>query len=319
MFLICIVPKSCYDSIVFVDQIYGEMVLMLCSECGHEQSEGMFCGLCGNKLVPKKSATAGIEDDRIDTYDELAHKDSDQSEGSSSGHFGSSDEDVAAGQQVGQDQQASNESLDRVVETSREFGSFFQQFMKVPSRVFDEGSKQLTHALITLVILSVLFSITFYQIMKFDFMGIRPPFMSLAGNAFLFIVISIVTIIAIIFLINKLFGNERLSFTDVVSIYGVFMIPTVIILAASFLLALIKSYTFSMVLLAISMGFVTAIIPLYMVSYFVINYRKKLDPLYAYLIYVFLSSIGLLIVYGIILDSILGEFIYYLNRGFDFY
>lgn len=325
---------------------------MKCSQCNHEQAEGMFCGLCGGELVANN-----VEESTVMTDGSSNVKDTQQaSEPQQTGGApkdntqqttgASSEQEVAATKQAvdesqaqpvqqqqstsgGQQQtkaqapqggpsdtQPSTESLDRMMETSKEFGSFFQQFMKMPSQAFATGSQQFVHAIINLVILSVVFSVTIYRMLKVDISSIHFEFGSYAFNAFLTISVSMLTIIVVIFAMNKLLANESITFENVVTVYGVFMVPAVILSLIALVFAILKNTTYAGYFLVALFLLVVLMIPLYMISYFVTNYRKNIDPFYAYLLYIVVSAVALIIVNGIILDSVTGDFIEYMYDQF---
>lgn len=328
---------------------------MKCVDCGHEQSVGSFCGLCGGKLVANEGAAessvtedASLVDDAVkesakgqaDTYELDSHDGSTENEptqgqqdesyahteyvdtgGTTDAAHDAYSEQASAdeqaqfgGQQQGTyDQQASggqsSESLDRVVETSKEFGSFFQQFMKTPSQALQLGLQQFSHAIINLAILAIVFSVTIFRMTKVD---ISSPLFEHGANAFhafITIAVSMVIVIAVMFALNKLFGDESISFNQVVAIYGVFMVPAVIVGLISLVFAIIKNTEYAGHFLAILFLLVVLIIPLYMAGYFVMNFRKNIDPLYAYLLYTVASIVALALVHGIILDSVTGDFV----------
>src|SRR5690625_4685120 len=300
---------------------------MKCSQCGHEQAEGMFCGLCGGELVvnnaDEKTATTD-ESSNVETTVNAPKEGAQQTAGTSPEQPGAAPQagqpqaSNEAHQQQAQPQggqagtQPSTESLDRVVETSKEFGNFFQQFMKMPSQAFTTGSQQFTHVIINLAILAVVFSVTIYRMLKVDISSIHFEFGSYAFNAFLTISVSMLTIIVVIFAMNKLLANESITFENVVTVYGVFMVPAVILNLIALVFAILKNTTYAGYFLVALFLLVILIIPLYMIGYFVTNYRKNIDPLYAYLLYVVLSAVALIIVNSIVLDSVTGDFVDYM-------
>lgn len=293
---------------------------MKCSQCGHQQAEGAFCGQCGGELVAlSKESTSNDSEEKTGLTEETAATEEMGAQGEEVSAATTKQSSSQQGQTSQQETGNSTEAMDRVVETSKEFGSFFQRFIKNPSIAFTEGAHQLTNGLITLAIVAILFSLAFYNFINVDigFGGydMGPSFLSTAGNAIVFIGISMAIVIAIIFIINKLFGNDELSFMEITSIYGVLMTPTVIVAALALLLILIKSYVFGSLILILTIGFSTTFIPVYIVNHLAITYRKNLDPLYVYLIYIFVSSIALILIYGMMADSMVGGF---MNDLLDF-
>lgn len=254
---------------------------MQCSECGTKQHEGKFCGDCGGQLI---EATDG------------------------EGH---SQEQIAASEEPATATTAStstNESMEKVMEMSRAFGAYFTHYLKQPSRIFSKGSDEFKNGLISMIVVAVLFALAFYNLIKFDFYGMGPSFLSVVGNALFGIAVFIAVIISLLFLINKFFGGKNLTFADIASIYGVHLLPVVILVGATLLLALANSLTLASVLLSISMIFITIILPLYLISSLLTQHPKGVDPLYGYVFYIVAAVISFLIIFAIFVDSLVNQF-----------
>lgn len=284
---------------------------MKCIDCGHEQDVGKFCGLCGGELVSVDDAKASsVTDESVDGSSDRVEDVSEV------------EDEVASGQEAVQTGQSS-ESFDRVVETSKEFGSFFQRFLKTPSLALSSERHQLTHSVINLVLLALLFTLTMFRVTKvlIDFSFFNHG--SFAFYSFVAIVLAMLVVIVVLFGLNKFFGDESVTFEKVVSIYGVFMVPAVIVMALALILALIKSIKFAIYLLIFSFLLAVFIIPAFIATYYVVKFPKNIDPLYSFLIFVVVTIGLLMIVNNVVLDSFSDDFSEYFNDfifgGFDYY
>src|SRR5690625_4840297 len=198
-----------------------------------------------------------------------------------------------------------SESFDKVVATSKQYSTFFRNFLRTPSNILANRTNQLTNAIINLVILAIVFTLAFYNSLKVDldeyaydtydffyyFGGFSDDlhdgiFSSFTFQAFLTISVSMFIVILVIFALNKFFGNENVTLINITSTYGVLMIPAVIVGVLGLIFALIKNFEFTNYLLITLFLLIVLIIPLYIVSFTVIKFRKNLDPIYAYLIYI---------------------------------
>lgn len=383
---------------------------MICSQCGHKQSEGMFCGLCGGKLIEQGPITeetddtsdqAGeitesspanespietspVDENPVEPSPEVAvsseYTEQQRDEQLSNAYepeqnmatteeefeqqtpvqenlgpeqhtqtaeqqaIPESEINQAAQQQTGpvNQQPASegqtSESFDKVVATSKQYSTFFRNFLRTPSNILANRTNQLTNAIINLVILAIVFTLAFYNSLKVDldeyaydtydffyyFGGFSDDlhdgiFSSFTFQAFLTISVSMFIVILVIFALNKFFGNENVTLINITSTYGVLMIPAVIVGVLGLIFALIKNFEFTNYLLITLFLLIVLIIPLYIVSFTVIKFRKNLDPIYAYLIYTVSSILALVIVNKVILESITGEFVTILFMKFSLF
>lgn len=273
---------------------------MKCTKCGFQQDEGKFCGKCGGELLPVS---------KIDSMEEVA--------ASAEASMNNSQPPVTP---ATSEPNATNDSLERVKETSRAYGGFFVNYLKHPSQVFTRKSSELTNALISIG-LAVLLTILTYNVLISNAFGdysYGPSFVSVFSNTLIGMAILLAIIITLLFLINKMFGTDG-TYTDIVSIFGAHMTPVIIVSAAAFLLAILKSNMFATMLMMIVLMLIIFVIPLYLISSLLTRRSKGIDPLYGYVLYIVATFITLSIVMVILADSALGnmveildDFMYYM-------
>ncbi|HLQ73448.1 MAG TPA: Yip1 family protein [Bacillota bacterium] len=273
---------------------------MECSKCGSYQDSGKFCGTCGGELVASTKQA-----------DDVAKPESEQTESEDSLDLEVKKETLVV--DTPETEGEANESVEKVKEASRAYGSFFTTYIKSPSDVFSHASKEFTNALINIGIIALLLAFTNYRTIsnvmsEFYFDEFGPSFFSIFFNVVLGFAIVTAIIISILFVVNKLFGTMA-SYKDIVSIFGVHMTVVVITIGLAFILSIFKANTYALILVFVAMALMFTLIPLYIISHLLTKEPKNIDPLYGYLIYIVGVSITFVIVIGVLLDSTLGNFI----------
>lgn len=270
---------------------------MKCKSCGFQQDEGKFCGKCGGELLPVSEVHSTEE---VAAAEEV--------------NMNNSQPPVTP---AASEPNATNDSLERVKETSRAYGGFFMNYLKHPSQSFTQKSSELTNALISIGLAVLLTILTYNVLISNAFGEYGPPFISVFLNGLIGIGIMTAVIITLLFLINKMFGTDG-TYTDIVSIFGAHLTPVIIVSAASFLLAILKSNMFATMLMMIVLMLIIFVIPLYLISSLLTRRPKGIDPLYGYVLYIVATFITLSIVMVILADSALGNMVDILD-DFMFY
>ncbi|MDY0409145.1 hypothetical protein [Paracerasibacillus soli] len=124
----------------------------------------------------------------------------------------------------------------------------------------------------------------------------------------MFVAISMILVIAVLFVVNLFFGGQ-VTFREMVSVYGVHMVPVIVIALLSLLLILLNSYSFGGILLMVSLGFILTTVPLYLIASLLTKQSKSLDAFYGYIVYIVMAGIVFLIYFSIIIDSTIGNLI----------
>lgn len=275
--------------------------MLTCNECGFQQEEGNFCGKCGGKLSGKMGGESKKVDEKPEAQQagktqQLQHDEQTQQ----------AYEEIASTSEASS--QNTNEVVDKFVAASKNYGDHFTKYLKSPSRIFSTASREVTNGLISIAIVAALIAFTFYRLAVNVSYYIEPKFFSTFGNGFIFFLIAIAIVITVLFLISKNFGKQY-SFQDMISIFGVHMIPLIILSGVALLLVLMKSNTVGAILFFVTIAFVVSIFPLYLISSLVTQNPKRLDPIYGYVIYVVSVSIAFSIYSTILFDSTFGHLI----------
>lgn len=278
---------------------------MKCSNCGFEQDVGKFCSKCGGEILPQS------QDGSTKEYVAASEASSNNEPAASSHVNHQTSTSQAPVTPANSGTNTTNDSLERVKETSRAYGGFFMNYVKHPSQVFTKKSSELTNGLISIGIMVVITLLTFNILIKNQlggFSGYGPSFMSIFFNGLFGMAIVLGIVITLLFLINKLFGTDS-TYKDVVSIFGAHMTPVIVVSALAFLLAIFKSNTFAAFLLFLVLMLIVSIVPLYLISSLLTRRPKGIDPLYGYLLYILAFIITFMIVMSIMIDSALGDMI----------
>lgn len=296
-----------------------------CNHCGFEQEDGKFCGKCGSPLEDKATAQSSESDksEKADGINQSVSQQASDEENQGSQSPSSEQDEIAAttaqrettvqnsSSTASQNAQAENDMVEKMKETSKEFWSYFTYYLKQPSHIFAERGNEFTNGIINIVAMLFLFSLSTYFLFR-NFMSATMgsfspsvPFFPIFGNTLFFTAIFILLVIGILFGINKLFGSEY-SFKEIISIYGGHLSLTTIVVAAAFILLLVKANLIGMILIAIVFGLAITTTPLYLISSLLTRKSKSLDPFYGYLIYTVAVAVGFIILFTILADSAVG-------------
>ena len=272
---------------------------MKCENCGFEQEEGKFCGQCGSQIAATNEQMEEIVD---------ATK-GNQPEGK--------------GKQV----RGNSETMEKVKDTTKMYSTYFMKHLKRPSLIFSSREESFKYGLTNIVITTVLIALIFYMLINnfvqstfgyYDGMGIGdaltnsyavgPSFLSVFSYTIIFALISIAIVVFILFLINHLFGTAY-SIKEIVSIYGAHLTSVIVLGLVAFLLVILKSNIVGGYIWLLVISLVLSIIPVYLISSLLTRRSKSIDPVYGYLLYLISVGIAFIIIFSIIIDSRLGDFI----------
>ena len=228
---------------------------MHCINCGHRQSEGNFCKICG---VPLGDNLIGVKRTRS----------------------------RAAGKSGFQ----SNKYIKRVELASKKYWNYFLNYLKHPSLVLKQGEKEFSNGVTTIVIMAFFVGLLLFTFMKrapFPFLeaSYEPSFISMVGSSLIIFFISTAIIVGSLFLTTKFLGPEQ-SVKSFIGIYGTYLIPSILLLLVAFILLLLKAYAYSNFLLSFALLFAFFIIPLYILIKLLANEKSVIDPLYCVLAYI---------------------------------
>jgi len=226
-----------------------------CINCGYQQSEGKFCAICG----------VAIGDNLIEV-------------------------ELTRSRVSGKYDQRSNEYIEKVINASKMYWTYFLNYLKYPSLALKQGEKEFLKGVINIVIMAFIIGLFLFTFMKRDASSFlvasyELSFTGVIGSSLLFVFISAAIIIASLFLTIKFLGSEH-SFKSIAGIYGTHLIPSTFLVFISFILLLLKAYTYSNFLLSFALLFSFIIIPLYILIKLLTKEEAVIDPIYCVLAYI---------------------------------
>ena len=134
------------------------------------------------------------------------------------------------------------------------------------------------------------------------------------GSTLLFVFISTAIIIASLFLTIKFLGSEH-SFKSIAGIYGTLLIPSTFLVLISYILLLVKAYTYSNFLLSFALLFAFFIIPLYILIKLLAKEEEVIDPLYCVIAYIVVFGIAFSVYLLLLEGSLIGGMLNGLMAG----
>lgn len=279
---------------------------MKCPNCHHEQDTGKFCGKCGAVLTAHNG----------ETVEHAAH--------TTSAFTNTANTDAS----VYQAPNEPNQHVEKVKATSKQYWSYYLQYIKNPGSIVENTANQFVNALITLAVFALIFSLAVYKnlslvIQPFGGMGsifgssdsYMPSFFSVLLSSIFSLGLIFVLSAGCIYLVNKFAGPDE-SFKNIITSFGTLMVPAVALVLAAYLLLLIESMVFGNVLLLISLSLCISVMPLYLITVLLKKSVKAFDSFYAYLSYIVLFSISFSILMSVFFDSTIGR---YINEFIDIF
>ncbi|WP_144512797.1 hypothetical protein [Bacillus sp. FJAT-22090] len=246
---------------------------IVCSNCGQEQVVGNFCGTCGNKfekvlLRTERNTTAKTSVQPVEP----------------------------------------NIHIENLKQRSSIYRTYFIQQLKKPSFAFQQGEKDFSNGLFSIVLFTLLYTISLYLIthnnLRGDSLFFFPYFIQIILLTFLFFAISIFSL----FIINSFFGSQY-SLKAIISFYGGQLSPLVVTISLSLLLMIIQSFTFGNIMLVISFIITMFVLPLYLVSFLITKNPSEIDPLYGFILYIAVYVLLFVIIVTLLADSTLGRYL----------
>ena len=263
---------------------------MKCPNCQHENEGGNFCENCGTRLVEASESNGLLPDHKV------------------------KEEEKATA--------PAEDYLKKTKDQSKQYINYFVDVCKRPyARMQEPMERQhFTHAIITIILFCLFIPLSIYFGLKgllsslnsidtYGFGGgayIELPFMDVVILPSLALGIFLVLVAAFTFLSVKL-GRVNVTFKEVLTKYGVLLIPFVFLLAIGLILSLLKV---SLFILFLSLGSVGAV---YIAVPMVITFYKKdapedgLDAAYGTLLTYILIGVLVYIMGEMLFDSLLSN------------
>ncbi len=256
---------------------------MKCPNCGHENEGGRFCENCGKQLVD--TAESQVQQQAIP---QANHENTDSSQ--------------------------TEDYLKKTKDQSKQYINYFIDVLKKPYVSLHSSieSQHFIHAIITLVLYCLLIPLMMYfgvkglinNINLLEEVDITLPFMDMVFKPFLAYAILMVLVVAFTFVSIKL-GRVNVTFKEVLTRYGILLIPFVLILAIGLILSILNVSMFVIFLAIGLIGSMYVAVPVLIAFYKKNNPGEGLDVVYGTLLTYILTSIAMLIMGEILFDSLI--------------
>lgn len=300
---------------------------MECKTCGHKQTEGKFCEVCGTELpavvetgstekdnpsseptiIDKEEDHPPLEDggllDSADASDLLESEERIKIEGQDEISSLSSSEKLVENEGQAGPQGIGNDVVDKLKEASSAYFGYFMSFLTRPNHNRAKESEFL-YGMINIIISLLLFSLAHQKYLSKIFGGESLGFKYWI-NSFLFVLVAMGVAYLLIFVVKQVFSTKEMSFLELLSTYGLYMTPIVPLGILTVFFTLIGVDKLSSFLVYFMLFLMIFLIPLYIVSHLLVNHSKGLEPFYAYLLFIIGFFLGIAIVDAILLDSII--------------
>lgn len=244
---------------------------MYCIHCGNHQSAGQFCAKCGTAL----------------------------------------DSEVIGTRTIAAARRPSKDYIGKLRTIFQEYGRYFLKHLKRPGDVFTQGEKEFTHAIITIVLLSVFVGLAIFTSLNEVESLSLPMFSDVTAYVLLTTIIAVGSLyVTMIFL-----GPEQ-PLKKLITIYGTHLIPSTVLFVIAFLFLLLTVNTLGNLLLLFTLLFALFIVPLYIVVKLLIVDVPTLDPMYGVVVYLFIFGIISYICIAVFGDFIMGNLLNWLSTSF---
>lgn len=273
---------------------------MICPNCQHQNDGGNFCEKCGTKLT-------GNVNPEVAASSETSNR-----------SFVSQTPTV---NNVPNSNAIPNQYLEKTKNVSKLYFSYFMHVLKKPyANSQSVGGEHFLNAIITMILYSLIIPLIFYFGLKGllsninDFgsalfgeeVAVNPPFFDVVIKPTFAFVIFILLVAIITFAAVKL-GRINASFKEVISRFGSFLIPIVIILAVALIFSILKIEFFLVVLL---LGFIGSIflVPPLVIASFKKDTQVGMDVIYGSLVTYVFTFIVIRVMGDILFESLKNAF-----------
>ncbi|MDQ1144136.1 hypothetical protein QE429_000963 [Bacillus sp. SORGH_AS 510] len=263
---------------------------MQCPACSHQNEGGKFCEQCGTKLVSnafqETASAVDVEPTSNPSY------------------------------QQSQVNTQPNQYLEGAKNISKMYFSYFLQVLKKPyASSKSVGSEHFINGIITMVLYSVVIPLMIYFGLKTllssvnEFgsmfggeMDIQPPFTDVVIKPTFAYAVFILLVASFTFFAIKL-GKVNVTYKEVISRFGSFLIPFVAILFVALIMSILKIKLF---LLFLFIGFITSIfiVPPLVIASYKKESQEGLDVIYGTLFTFVLTFIAIGIMGDMLFESI---------------
>lgn len=283
---------------------------MKCEKCNHEQITGKFCGKCGNALLAQTSVNTGPTFQQVSTAQPVTSAPS-----------------AVPTYQAPTDP---NLHVEKVKETSKQYWAYFLEHLKKPSTIIERYDMNFINALITFAIFALITALSVNDMISYfitpidDFAGLfveeslKPSFVKILFYVVCALAIAFALSIGSLFAVSKFFGPQT-HFKPLITMFGTYLIPSVLVALAAYLLLLIDSLVIGRTLFVLGLLFAIFVMPLFLITTLINKKSQQIDSFYAFIAYIVLFAVGLSIVLSVFVDTTLTGLISQINELFGGY
>lgn len=262
--------------------------MLQCPKCHAEQETGKFCGVCGEPLQPLNN------NEHFSSAETGTHTESSANNVPIENHQNTYQETAAT------TAQPQNQTMETVKTVTTNYGNYFLELLKNPTKAFKLGENDFVNGIITLILYAITFSLSIYFLANsltkrisnlFGADSDKLPFFELNSRIVLFVIIFTAVSLISMFIMTKIAHNE-VSPKLLIAQYGGFAVPFTTLNILAIITGLAASYILTPVLLAISSSLLLSYIPVLFVYEKVNQVNRQGQTLYI--------SIGTLLIIGLI-------------------
>lgn len=202
----------------------------------------------------------------------------------------------------------SNDYVEKLSTVVQGYGRYFWQRMKQPGEVFTQGEKEFSHAVVTIVLLSIFVALAIFTSMK----EVASSSLPMIGDVMAYVLLTTIIAVGSLYVTTMFLGPEQ-SFKKLVTLYGTNLIPSTVLVVISLLFLLLKVNAPGNILLLFALLFALLIVPLYIVVNVLTLDASTLDPLYGVVVYLIILGIISYICLAVFGDFIMGDLLNWLD------
>ena len=265
-----------------------ERIRMKCPNCGHSNDGGRFCENCGTQLVETADSAIQNQQPQQSTpqvNDEVGNTGALQAE----------------------------EYLKKTKDQSKQYITYFMDVLKKPYASLNAPfeNQHYMYAIITFSLYSLFIPLMIYFGVKglmstFSYFeeSVNPSFVDAVIIPAIAYGIFIVLVAGFTFFSIKL-GRVNVSFKEVFTKFGILLVPFVFILAIGFILSILKVSLFILFLVIGLVGSMYVVVPLLIAFYKKDAAGEGMDAIYGTLLTYILTSILMLIMGEMLIDTLI--------------
>ncbi|MFJ5768847.1 hypothetical protein [Psychrobacillus sp. NPDC093180] len=201
-----------------------------------------------------------------------------------------------------------NIHIEKIKKQSKVYSAYFVQQLKNPSRAFEQGEKDFTNGLLSIILFAILYTVSLFLVVNRNYFGESLGFFPFFFQIMLLVFLLFGIAVFALFIANNFFGSPN-SVKAIVSFYGGQLSPVLVSVGLAFLLMVIQSFTYGQFVLVVSFIFALFVLPLYLVSFLATKKAPGMDSLYGFILYILVFVLLMLILVTILAGTMLGTYL----------